>query len=220
MTLLWDPRPRSPQKILKSAAEERSQVVMIRRMREISRMFWLYLVLFPANAYSQASDIEVRFAWIDSRGCADCTVARLRLAIDGRRIFASSVMLQDYSELSSNFNRAIELTQPGDWKCANHTQGQSAPDPRLVGMNFEMCARLLSIQGSDYQIGLITKMKKSAPRPDYRLVTNITFHVEIFGKNACQARLMNALTQYESDPNVWVPIQSARLQECYFVTPG
>jgi hypothetical protein len=166
------------------------------------------------------SDIEVRFAWVDSRGCTECTVARLRLVVDDKRILASSVMLQDYSDLNSHSSRAIDVTQSGGWDCANHTQDQSATDNRLIGVNFEVCVRLLRKRENDFHVGYVLRIKNPFPSQAYSIVTNVTFRVELLGTNSCRATLLTAQTQYESDPTAWVPLKSLREQACYFVTPG
>src|ERR1700739_2818793 len=89
----------------------------------------LFLLFVVIRVNAAPLNIHVKFTWLDKRGC--CNGEVLRLVIDGDRVFASSVMLQNYSDLESNYNRAIDLN--ATWKCADHTQDRSAPDPRGWG---------------------------------------------------------------------------------------
>ena len=52
-----------------------------------------------AAAPGEPLNIHIAFAWLDSRNCPGCTTLRLRLLVDEQRVFASSVMLQDYADL-------------------------------------------------------------------------------------------------------------------------
>jgi hypothetical protein len=179
-----------------------------------------------ANASSPSSsisshDILVNFRWIDVRNCPNCTLAVLHILTSGDTMMVFSVMLQDYSQLDTrnnigNIGRAVDRS--GSWKCANHTQGPSAPDPRVVGATFEDCIRLLNRSGSHYTMEFVQKIKEPAPSERYVLITDVSFQLDILSDSLCRTRLLSASTIYMDAPNTPVPPSAIREQSCSLVS--
>src|SRR4051812_4368249 len=88
------------------------------------KLIWLMvcclcLSIISVKSAAEPANIHVSFAWLDGNNCPACTIAVLRLVVaDDHRIFASNVMLQSYSKITSSYNRSIEIDQSGNWKCA------------------------------------------------------------------------------------------------------
>lgn len=174
-------------------------------------------VLTPTMVCAHALDVEVQFAWTDEVGCPECTIARLRLAIEGTKVSASSVMLEDYADIDTNHNISIEVE--GKWTCDNHTQGQSAPDPHNWGVNYEVCVKLLGRKATrEFTIDYVSKITN--PGIKYKTIFDVIFKIEITSPNSCEAFLLSARSQYAIKPGVWMPAIAPTQQRCYFVTPG
>jgi hypothetical protein len=148
-------------------------------MRPLRRLLILMIVLLPWRGHAQPINIHIKLAWLDARNCPACTVAVLRSVADGGRVFGSSVMLQDYDQLANPRQRGIDISAPGPWKCVNHTQGPSAPDPRLRGVNFEVCLRLTARSGQRLTIGYI--MHTRDPNGRDNLIVETMFAVDVIG---------------------------------------
>jgi hypothetical protein len=172
--------------------------------------FWSCLLSHAAYVHAEPLNIEVRLYWADSRNCLECTQDNLRLIVDGDRVFASSVMLLNYSDLNSKYNRAIQLDK--SWKCADHTQDNSAPGSQTRGQYHQICVRLSSHIGNIYTIDYSHRLK--TPRYEGYVVINTRFSVEILG-TTCRTKLLTALT---SAPGRSLPLTGMREQTCYFVT--
>jgi hypothetical protein len=186
-----------------------------------ARLTYLFIFFFiPLNANAQSSDIEVRFAWEDTRECLECTIARLRLAVDDTTVFASSVMLQNYSDLDSPHNRAIKIDSSGSLKCKNHTQDKSAPDSILWGVNFQLCVGLLSRSKNEITLEYLQKISKPYKFNAFNEITYATFRIKIVSSSLCSATLLGAEARYADKPTVEFPLTAVREQTCYFVTAG
>jgi hypothetical protein len=178
------------------------------------------LFSYSFNVRAQLSDIEVRFSWVDNRACLECNIIRLRLALDGTTLFASSVMLQNYSDLDTHYNRAIQLDPSANWRCANHTQDQSAPNSSIRGVNFELCLRLAHRSENEILLDYQQKISKAYQPTIVDLVTYATFLVNISSPTgSCSATLLSAGARYADQPTTVLPATAFREQTCYFVSP-